>query len=250
VNDFEHLLYRHRSIRTFKDTPISIPRLKELLKAAIHGTSSSGNLNSYSMILTTSPEQKQKLWKLHLEQDMILEAPCIITFLADFHRVRQWLKKSQARDGFNDYLSYSVAAFDTLLLSQSVALACEAEGWGICYMGTTLYIVEELQGLFDLPPTVVPVTSLVVGVPAEEPAARSRLPLEAYLHEERYHAYDNKRIEELYAERDADFVKRYATNLEILERCKQEGVQNLGQFYTSRLKYYPPHAWRYGEAQG
>ena len=82
------------------------------------------------------------------------------------------MKARGARDNFNNLIGYHVAAFDALLLSQSVALGVEAQGLGICYMGTTLHAMRDIGELLDLPDTCVPVTTIVVGYPAEDPPKR------------------------------------------------------------------------------
>jgi nitroreductase len=245
--DLINLYYQHRSIRIFQDRELPWERLNELIKASIHGTSSSGNLNAYSIIVSRKKEARERLWEIHGEQDFIKQAPCTLTFLADYHRTRLWLKEQGAQDGFDDFLCFLVAAFDAVLLSQSLALACEAEGWGICYMGTTLFAMAELKEFLRLPPTVVPVTSMVIGYPAENPAARSRLPLEAYIHDEYYHEYDDADLQRLYSQRNKDFTVRYGTNSEILKEFSRHGIENLAQFYTSPLKYFPPSMRDYAE---
>jgi nitroreductase len=75
VTDLSTLLNRHRSIRSYKADPIPTALVEQVLGDAVAGSSSSGNLNSYSMILTRDPERKRRLYTLHFEQDMVLEAP-------------------------------------------------------------------------------------------------------------------------------------------------------------------------------
>ncbi|MFC6619413.1 nitroreductase family protein [Deinococcus radiophilus] len=178
----------HRSIRAF--TPATIPQavIDEVLHEAITGTSSSGNLNSYAVVLTRDPQRRQRLYELHGEQDFILQAPLLMTFCADWYRVREWLRLRGARDNFGHLLGYHVAAFDAMLLSQSVSLAFEARGYGLCYLGTTLNAMPDISAFLELLDTCVPVTTMAVGVPAEDPSKRDRLPLAAYVHDERYQA--------------------------------------------------------------
>ena len=49
-----------------------------------------------------------------------------------------------ARDNFDNLIGWHVAAFDAMILSQTVALALEAHGLGICYMGTTLFVMQDI----------------------------------------------------------------------------------------------------------
>ena len=142
------------------------PRLVEQVCAdAIAGASSSGNLNSVSLVLTRDPERKQRLYELHFGQPMVLQAPLLITFCADWYRTRQWLRLRGARDNFNNLIGYHVAAFDAMILAQNVCLGFEAQGLGICYMGTTLHSMGEIADYLELPDTCLPVTTIVVGYP-------------------------------------------------------------------------------------
>jgi nitroreductase len=110
-------LVGHRSIRQFKPDEISQNIIDDVLHEAITGTSSSGNLNSYSMVLTRDPVRKRRLYELHGKQEFVLQAPLMITFCADWYRTRQWLKLRRARDNFNNFLGYQVAANETMLVT-------------------------------------------------------------------------------------------------------------------------------------
>jgi nitroreductase len=237
---FDALLQSHRSIRQFKPDDIPPAELQAILAGAIQGTSSSGNLNTFSVIVTRDPARRQALHELHMRQDMILQAPVLLTFCADTRRVRDWLALNGARDNFDHLHGFLVAAFDAMLLAQTVALSCEARGLGICYMGTTLNAADALCEFFDLPAGVFPVTTLVLGHPAESPAQRDRLPLSAYVHEERYERLDAEALAQAYAQRDHKGLARYLAMGEDMRRQWDElGLKNLAQYYTSKIKYDP-----------
>ena len=235
------LLARHRSIRRFRPDPVDAAWLDELCLRAIGGSSSSGNLNMISIVRTMDAERRRRLWSLHFEQDMILQAPALLTFCADTHRTRTWLAQRGARENFGNFLSYHVAAFDAIILSQTVALALEANGLGICYMGTTLHSMRAIGELLELPDHCVPVTTLVVGWPEEAPAPRDRLAPAAYLHAETYRAHDAAQIDALYESRERKGWERYrAMGPEVVARMDELGITSLAQFYTSEMKYYAP----------
>lgn len=234
------LLRAHRSIRKFKSTPIESALIDEVLSEAIAGSSSSGNLNTFSMVLTRDAARRARMYELHHQQDMVLQAPLVITFNADTQRTRHWLRMHGARDNFNNFHGFMVAAFDAIILSQTVALAFESRGLGICYMGTTLNEAPAIADFLELPETVFPVTSLVVGYPDEAPAARDRLPLRAYVHDEVYQQHSDAEITALYREREVRGWKRYLDmGPDMAARFEAHGIKSLAQFYTSELKYSP-----------
>lgn len=108
--ELSQLFNAHRSIRKFTNAPIANELIESVCADAIAGGSSSGNLNSVSLILTRDEDRKKKLFELHFKQPMILQAPLLITFCADWHRTREWFKRRGARDNFNNLLGYHVAA--------------------------------------------------------------------------------------------------------------------------------------------
>jgi nitroreductase len=239
MTDLSSLLNRHRSIRHYKPDPIPAALVEQVLGDAIAGSSSSGNLNSISMVLTRDPERKRRLYTLHFEQDMVLEAPLLVTFCADWFRTREWLRRHGARDNFGNLIGWHVSAFDAIILAQSVCLGFEAQGLGICYMGTTLHSMSEIAEFLELPDTCLPVTTIVVGYPAEDPPKRDRLPLRAFLHDERYHRPTDAELESIYEQREIKGWARYMAHPELRAKVEALGITSLAQFYTSEAKYDP-----------
>ena len=239
MTDVSQLLNSHRSIRSYKPDPIDPALVEQVCGDAIAGASSSGNLNSVTMVLTRDVERKRRLYELHFEQDFVLQAPLVVTFCADWHRTREWLKKRGARDNFNNLLGYHVAAFDAMIVAQNVCLGLEAHGIGICYMGTTLHSMGEIADFLDLPDTCIPVTTIVAGWPAEDPPKRDRLPMNAFLHDETYHRPTDAELDAIYEQREVRGWARYMAYPELKSRIEEMGITSLAQFYTSEAKYDP-----------
>jgi nitroreductase len=239
MTDTSQLLNRHRSIRSYKPDPIDPALVEQVCGDAINGGSSSGNLNSVSIVLTRDPERKKRLHELHFEQDMVLQAPLVVTFCADWFRTREWLRKRGARDNFNNLIGYHVAAFDAMIVAQNACLGFQAHGLGICYMGTTLHSMTEIAEFLDLPDTCVPVTTIVVGWPDEDPAKRDRLPLRGLLHDETYHRPTDAELEDIYEQREVRGWARYMSMPHLKARVEEMGITSLAQFYTSKAKYDP-----------
>lgn len=195
-------IFDHRSIRKYKSDPIPENAMQDILKAASRA-STTGNMQVYSVIVTKDEEKKKALHKLHFGQDMVLQAPVLLTFCADFNRFNKWCEYRGAVPGYDNYLSFMTAAIDALLAAQNACIAAEDHGLGICYLGTTTYQADKLVEFFNLPEGVVPITTVVVGYPDETPGLTDRLPVEAIVHDEEYVQYDKAKIDELYAEKEA-----------------------------------------------
>lgn len=228
-------MLQHRSIRKYKPDPVSDDLLSEVLQAGLRA-SSSGNMQVCSVIVTRDRALREQLYKPHMEQSMVLEAPVLLTFCADFHRMRQWLRLSDAPDNFDDFFSFMLAAIDTCLSAQNVALAAESRGLGICYMGSTFAHCDQIGAILKLPKNVVPIVGFSLGYPDEAPALRDRLPLDGIVHHETYQDYSDKRIREVYKEREVKGWDRYMSFPKLKELVEKSGVKNLAQIYTE-VKY-------------
>lgn len=194
-------IMQHRTIRRYKSDPIPENILHDVLMAAVRA-STTGNMQLYSIIVTKEKEKREALFNMHFSQQMVLEAPVLLTFCADFNRFNKWCLLRDAKPGYDNFLSFFNAAIDALLASQNSALAAEAHGLGICYLGTTTYQADKLIDFFNLPKGVVPITTLVVGYPDESPELTDRLPLKAVIHNETYSDYSNDQINSLYEEKE------------------------------------------------
>ena len=202
MSDFSEILLNHRTIRKYSSQPVEKELLDQLL---LEGTRSSttGNMQVYSVIITRDEVKKKKLSPLHFNQKMVTEAPVVLTFCADFNRFGKWCSLRRAEPGYDNFLSFMTAAIDALLVAQTLCIAAEARGLGICYLGTTIYTAHRISEVLDLPAGVIPVTTLTLGWPAEIPEQVDRLPLEAVVHEESYHDYSDDLIEDFYRDKEA-----------------------------------------------
>ena len=115
---------------------------------------------------------------------------------------------------------------------RNVALAAEARGLGICYMGSTLANCDQIGRLLELPPGVFPVVGFSLGWPDEDPAPRDRLPLDGLVHDETYHDYSDDRIREIYHQRELRGWERYMSFPRLRALIEESGVENLAQVYT------------------
>ncbi len=233
--DVLNALHHHRSIRQYHPDAVDSKLLEEVLSAGIRA-SSSGNMQSYSIVVTQDPALKQALFEPHMEQNMVVDAPVLVTFCADFRRMRKWLKLSNAPLNFDNFMSFMIGAIDATLVSQNVALAAEAKGLGVCYMGSTLANCDQIGELLKLPEGVVPVVGFSLGYPAETPELRDRLPLDGLVHYETYHDHSDEEIRAMYSEREQAGWARYMSYPSLKTMIEQSDVENLAQIYT-KLKY-------------
>ena len=187
-------------------------------------TQTMGNLQLYSVVVTRSAEMKQRLAPAHFNQPMVTQAPVVLTICADFHRTTRWCEQRKADPGYNNFLSYQNAAIDALLYTQTLCCLMDEEGLGYCYLGTTVYMPQQIIDVLGLPKLVMPVATLTVGWPAEQPALSDRLPLESFLHSESYHDYTPQDIDTYYNNKEQLEENRHF--------CEINHKETLAQIFT------------------
>ncbi len=218
-------ILKHRSIRRFKSTPIPEEELREMLEAASRA-STCGNMQLYSLVVTRDKAMREKLLPCHFGQQMVVEAPCVVTICADVHRFSMWCRQRDAEPAYDNFAWFLTAATDALLSAQNLALAAEERGLGICYLGTTLYTAGDIVRVLNLPKGVLPITTLVMGYPDEKPELTDRLPLDAVVHFETYNDYTAAEIDELWAEREESELTK--------QLLAENNLPNLARIFTER----------------
>lgn len=213
----------HRTIRKYSARLVSDELIRKLLEEA-ERAQTMGNMQLYSVIITRSPEMKEKLAPLHFNQPMATEAPVLLTFCADFNRTVKWCYCREAKPGYGNFQSFFNAAIDALLFTQTFCILAEDIGLGTCYLGTTIYRPDEIIKTLGMPKLTFPVATITVGYPDESPALSDRLPLDAVLHEETYRDYSPQDIGRFYALKEALPENR--------EFVKTNGKRTLAQVYT------------------
>lgn len=201
MTDIQDSLLNRRTIRKYTSEPVGDGLLYELLEAGCRA-STTGNMQVYSIIITRDEIKKRELSPLHFNQKMVTEAPVVLTFCADFNRFNKWCSLRKAIPGYDNFLSFITAAIDALLVAQTVCISAEAKGLGICYLGTTTYMAHKIIEVLKLPQGVVPVTTVTLGWPAENPDRADRLPIDAVVHKEVYNDFSDKDIERFYFEKE------------------------------------------------
>ena len=162
------VLFKHRSIRKFRSTPIPEDVLHEILEAASRA-STCGNMQLYSLVVTRDAALRGRLAPCHFNQPMVTQAPCVVTVCADVHRFSMWCRQRDADPAYDNFAWFLNAATDALLAAQNLCVEAELKGLGICYLGTTIYTAGEIADILELPKGVIPLTTVVVGYPDESP---------------------------------------------------------------------------------
>lgn len=218
----KHILTR-RTIRKYADRAVSEELLNRLLTEAAR-TQTMGNLQLYSVVVTRDAAMKERLAPAHFNQPMVKEAPVVLTVCADFNRTSVWARNRKAEPGYDNFLSFINAATDALLYTQTLCNLMDEEGLGYCYLGTTVYMPQMIIDTLQLPQLTMPVATLTVGWPAEEPPLSDRLPLASFVHSETYRDYTPEAIDTYYHEKEQLPENRHF--------CEINQKETLAQIFT------------------
>lgn len=238
----------HRSIRKFKDIPLTSEEVNLLVDVARH-TSSSSFMQSYSILSVTDPEKKAKVAQIG-NQNYIAECGHLFIMLADQHR-NQLIAQEQDTDTevLGSFDRFFVAATDAILAAQNIMVAVEAMGLGAVFLGSTLNQVDQLIELFNLPKHVVPVLGIAIGHPDQAPQLKPRLPRAIMHFENNYPELENvcealkeydTIVHEYYDLRDANNrVDAFTTQIAKGMTRKHPGRMQLLKFYQGQglIKY-------------
>ena len=178
-------MFRHRSRRAYRPDPLPDGQLERLVDASRHASTSS-YIQAYSVIAVRDADRKKDCARLCAGQTHIEQAPAFLAICADMHKLATACEHNDTVLQSGSFELFLQATVDAALLGQNLQLAAEGEGLGACMIGAARNHPIELAKLLGLPPRVFVLFGMTVGVPADDPVPRGRMPLSGVLHAERY----------------------------------------------------------------
>jgi len=208
-NETLDLLKRHESVRQYLDKPVSEEQLAAIIEAG-QMASTSSNVQAYSVIAVTDPALKKELASLAGNQAYIEQCPVFLVWCADLYRLREVTKPHlQGAGSYEDSTeNFIVATVDAALAAQNAAVAAESLDLGIVYIGGIRNQIAKVSELLGLPEMVYPVFGMCLGYPAGAVGQRPRLPLQAVLHRNRYHAETTTEQVKVYDEVTSEYMRK------------------------------------------
>jgi nitroreductase len=178
------LLHAHRSVRDFSPLELEQPLLERIIAAA-QMASTSSHMQAYHLLRVRDPHQRQQLAAWSGGQPWIEQAGAFLVFLADLRRldIAADLHRATLERNFESFL---VATIDTALFAQNLAIAAEAQGLGLCFIGGLRNRLADVDRLLDIPAGLFPLFGCCLGYPAATTSnlnlpPKPRLPVNAIL---------------------------------------------------------------------
>lgn len=210
MNEVIQVIRQHRSIRKFKNNPLTVEQIETMIDAA-QMAPTSAHMQPFSIIGVTDRELRKKI-AVQSKNPWIEECGYFFVFCADLHRMMLAAgPEQQEKMGRNLGYSYfyQTAVLSSALALQNASLAAESMGLGTVIIGGINEALPGLDEWLGLPDFVMPLVGLAVGVPDEFPEQKPRLPRSAVFFENRYEDRDlkakvesyDREVEEYYAAR-------------------------------------------------
>ncbi len=213
-------IFNRRSVRVFKDTPIT-QEIKDTIIIGAMRAPTAGNMMFYSILEVDDQAKKDKLAVTCDNQPFIAKAPFVLLFLADYQRwmdyfrtcdVNSYRKDEKLPNRTPEEGDLLLACCDALIAAQTAVIAAESVGIGSCYIGDIMENYEFHKELFNLPKYTFPITLVCFGYPNEKAFERkltTRLPRE-YIHfKNEYKQFNSEDFDKMYKERG---LKHYSAN--------------------------------------
>lgn len=202
--DLNRYFTNRHTVRTFTDQAIEPTLLTQLIEEASHAPNT-GNMQLYSVIVTTSADDKKALAPYHFNQPCVEQCQALLTFCVDTYRFKRWCEVNGAEPGFDNMQMFIAATIDCSLFAQQFNTAAEMRGLGGCFLGTTAYNAPAIAELLQCPDGVMPLLSLALGYPADNVNnnPQDRLPVGAIEMHDRYNLLTDNDVKAIYAAKEA-----------------------------------------------
>lgn len=231
MNETIQTLTNHRSIRKYKDQPLTEEQLAVILES-IRRAPTSINGQQVSVIVVQNKERKKKLAAYTGNQVWVDEAPVFLVLCSDFYRAKLAAEKQGVPLKITDSVeSLIVGATDVGIALGNAMASAESMGLGVVPIGGIRRNPHEVIELLNLPEYVIPVVGLALGHPDQDPGLKPRFNKEAICHHETYNRDLRPFIDE-YDEEIKAYIKERTNGKE--QRTWSETIM---QYY--RFVYYP-----------
>lgn len=219
INDF---FASRRTVRSFKHDAVDSEEMERFLLLAANAPTT-GNMQLCCAVVSDG-DVKKELEPAHFNQPAATGAPVLVTFCADFNLFGRWCGLNGTRADFRNSQGLLMGVFDAVIFAQQFVSVAEANGYGTCYLGTTTYNLDRIAEVLELPEGVIPLLTVAVGKPAEQPENPGRLPLGAVVHMQKYSPFSDEDVRVLYAEKES----RADSKMFVAENSKE----NLAQVFA------------------
>lgn len=166
---------KHRSIRRFKDEALSEQQLRALENVA-QASATSKFMQQFSLIRVTDAQLQQAIAAV-TTYDFVAGPGQLYIFVLDQYRNVQLVQGSgKSIHQLTNWDALLGGVFDATIAAQNMLGAAERSGLGGVYLGSILNDPQRMIELLHLPRYTFPLLGMKIGIPAEDPELKPRLP--------------------------------------------------------------------------
>jgi len=162
----EDCIRARRSIRKYKDKPVDMVKITEILDAGRFAPSA-GNIQNWKFIVVRKEEIIKKLAEASFDQDWMEDAPVHIVIAAEPRKAERFY----GARGERLYTTQSCSA-----AIQNMLLTAKDIGLGSCWVGA--FDEDKVKRALNMPEDATPQAIITIGYPDERPDLPSRMELE------------------------------------------------------------------------
>ena len=160
--NFQELIQKRYSVRTYKPDPVEEDKLSRVLDAA-RIAPTAANRQAFRVIVVETGKRKADLRRIY-GRDWFVQAPLVLCVCAVPSEA--WVRKA---DGWN------AAEVDATIVMSHIVLAAAEEGLGTCWIAA--FDPAAARDVLGLPLEVIPSGFTPLGYAADSPLPKKRRPL-------------------------------------------------------------------------
>ena len=211
----------HRTIRAYKDQPLTEDEVTTLMEVARH-TATASYLQGYTVLHITDPQVREKIYAASGQPYVGGTKGDMFIFVVDLYRnSRIRAEQGVSSEALSSMNLFLTGAEDALLAAQNVVVAAESMGLGTVYLGSILADPRLVVDALELPELTFPILGLLVGHSDQEPGQKPRLPLSVLTAENTY-----PRVES-YTEALADYDREVTQYYDLRSGSRLESFTHL-----------------------
>lgn len=211
----------HRTIRAYKEQPLTEAEIETLMEVARH-TATASYLQGYTVLHITDPQVREKIYAASGQPYVGGTKGDMFIFIVDLYRnSRIRAEQGVSSEALSSMNLFLTGAEDALLAAQNVVVAAESMGLGTVYLGSILADPRLVVDALELPELTFPILGLLVGHSDQEPGQKPRLPLSILTAENTY-----PRVES-YTEALADYDREVTEYYDLRSGSRLESFTHL-----------------------
>ena len=211
----------HRTIRAYKEQPLTEAEIETLMEVARH-TATASYLQGYTVLHITDPQVREKIYAASGQPYVSGTKGDMFIFVVDLYRnSRIRAEQGVSSEALSSMNLFLTGAEDALLAAQNVVVAAESMGLGTVYLGSILADPRLVVDALELPELTFPILGLLVGHSDQEPGQKPRLPLSILTAENTY-----PRVES-YTEALADYDREVTEYYDLRSGSRLESFTHL-----------------------